>query len=64
MKQLLHFCGDISKILLEAGQKACRLINSGMVMAYWLVGKRIIEEEQSGEKRAECGAFLVNNLKK
>lgn len=33
-----------------------------MVMAYWMIGKRIVEEEQSGEKRAEYGAFLVKKI--
>jgi predicted nuclease of restriction endonuclease-like (RecB) superfamily len=35
-----------------------------MVMAYWRVGKRIVEEEQSGEKRAEYGAQLIEYLSK
>ncbi len=33
-----------------------------MVMAYWRIGKRIVEEEQLGEKRAEYGAFLIKQL--
>jgi predicted nuclease of restriction endonuclease-like (RecB) superfamily len=33
-----------------------------MVMAYWRIGKRIIEEEQSGEKRAEYGTFLIKQV--
>ena len=53
---------DISKILLEARQKAYASINSEMVMAYWRIGKRIVEEEQSGEKRAEYGAILIKQL--
>ncbi len=31
-------------------------------MAYWRIGKRIVEEEQSGEKRAEYGTFLINQI--
>ncbi len=62
MKSLSHFYEDISKILLEARQKAYVSINSEMVMAYWRIGKRIVEEEQLGEKRAEYGTFLVKQL--
>jgi len=58
----MHFYEDISKILLEARQKVYRSINSEMVMAYWRIGKRIIKEEQSGEERAEYGAFLINQV--
>jgi YhcG PDDEXK nuclease domain/DUF1016 N-terminal domain len=63
MKSLSHFYVDISKILLEARQKAYISVNSEMIMAYWRIGKRIIEEEQSGEKRAEYGAFPGNKKK-
>ncbi|MDP3683034.1 MAG: PDDEXK nuclease domain-containing protein [Ignavibacteria bacterium] len=33
-----------------------------MVEAYWLIGKRIIEEEQNGKERANYGAFLITGL--
>ena len=33
-----------------------------MVIAYWLVGREIVEEEQSGEKRAEYGKRLIEEL--
>lgn len=62
MKSLSHFYDDITKILQEARQKVYTSINAEMVMAYWRIGKRIIEEEQSGEERAEYGAFLVKRL--
>jgi predicted nuclease of restriction endonuclease-like (RecB) superfamily len=60
MNSFLLFYEDISKILLEARQKVYKSINSEMVLAYWRIGKRIVEEEQSGEKRAEYGAFLIH----
>jgi predicted nuclease of restriction endonuclease-like (RecB) superfamily len=64
MKAILHFYEDIRTILQEARQKTYHAINSEMVMAYWRIGKRIVEEEQSGEKRAEYGASLVKELSK
>lgn len=30
-----------------------------MTAAYWLIGRRIVESEQSGEKRAEYGTALI-----
>jgi hypothetical protein len=61
---LSHFYEDISKILLEARQKAYVAINSEMVMAYWRVGKRIVEEEQKGNQRADYGTSLIRKLSK
>ena len=34
-----------------------------MPAAYWLIGRRIVEFEQSGEERAEYGAALMATLK-
>ncbi|HXB95606.1 MAG TPA: PDDEXK nuclease domain-containing protein [Puia sp.] len=62
MNSLSHFYSDVTKILKEARLKVYTSINTEMVMAYWLIGKRIVEEEQAGEKRAEYGTFLVNQL--
>ena len=33
-----------------------------MVEAYWMIGKRIVEEEQEGKTRAEYGKKLIENL--
>ena len=35
-----------------------------MTYTYYEVGRRIVEEEQKGEKRAEYGKQLVENLSK
>ena len=53
---------DIQQILREAQQNARRSINKAMLGAYWLVGKRIVEEEQQGESRAAYGKALMINL--
>ena len=50
--------GDVSKIIDAARESAARLVNA----AYWLVGRRIVEFEQSGEERAEYGAALIERL--
>lgn len=33
-----------------------------MVIAYWQIGKRIVEEEQQGQKKAGYGELLLKNL--
>ena len=33
-----------------------------MVVAYWLTGKRIVEEEQNGKDRAAFGKEILKNL--
>jgi predicted nuclease of restriction endonuclease-like (RecB) superfamily len=55
---------DIRKILFEARKRTYASINTEMVMAYWRIGKRIVEEEQAGEERAEYGALLIEELSK
>ena len=56
------FYKEIRNILLKARKQAYSAVNTAMVEAYWSIGKRIVEEEQQGEKRAEYGANLIKNL--
>lgn len=61
-KQDNEFITEVKYILSQARKTAYKDINSTMVQAYWLVGKRIVEEEQKGKERAEYGKFLIKNL--
>ena len=54
--------GDVSKIVDAAKESAARSVNAAMTAAYWLIGRRIVEFEQSGEERAEYGAALIERL--
>ena len=54
--------GDVSKIIDAARDSAARSVNAAMAAAYWLIGHRIVEFEQSGEERAEYGAALLERL--
>ena len=54
--------GDVSKIIDAARESAVRSVNAAMTAAYWLIGRRIVEFEQSGEDRAEYGAALIERL--
>ena len=54
--------GDVSKIIDAVRESAVRSVNAAMTAAYWLVGHRIVEFEQSGEERAEYGTALIERL--
>ncbi len=54
--------GDVSRIVDSARQSAARSVNAVMTAAYWMIGRRIVEFEQSGEKRAEYGTALLERL--
>ena len=56
------FVSEIKQILEQARRKAYSAINTAMVDAYWLVGKRIVEQEQKGEQRAVYGEYLIKEL--
>ena len=59
-----NLTSDIKNILSEARSITARAINHTMVSAYWLIGKRIIQEEQKGATRAGYGENLLKNLSK
>jgi len=56
------YIAEIKLILEQARQKAYQAVNSAMVEAYWLIGKRIVEEEQNGKERAGYGEAILKNL--
>ncbi len=51
-------------ILEQARTNVVRSVNSNMVLAYWLIGREIVEEVQEGEKRAEYGKQVIEKLSK
>lgn len=54
--------GDVAEIIEVARRSAARSVNSIMTAAYWLIGRRVVEFEQSGKKRAEYGEKLIERL--
>jgi predicted nuclease of restriction endonuclease-like (RecB) superfamily len=55
---------EIKQIIISARTKAHTAINTAMIEAYWLIGKRIIEEEQNGKQRAEYRQEIIKTLSK
>jgi predicted nuclease of restriction endonuclease-like (RecB) superfamily len=52
----------VIQLLDNARTNIVRSINQTMVLAYFEIGKLIVEEEQSGKNRAEYGLQLINEL--
>lgn len=59
---MLNYIDEIKVILATAREKTYSAINSAMVEAYWLIGKRIVEQEQHGEDRAKYGEGILKEL--
>ena len=53
---------DIKQIIVSGQQYAYQAANKAMVLTYWQIGKRIVEQEQKGEERAEYGKALLDTL--
>lgn len=53
---------DVVQILQLARQKAYSAVNSEMVIAYWKMGRRIVQEEQRGEQKAAYGEAILKTL--
>jgi predicted nuclease of restriction endonuclease-like (RecB) superfamily len=57
-----NYIQEIKQILVQARQKAYAAVNTAMVEAYWLIGKRIVKEEQNGKDRAAYGKEVIKNV--
>jgi hypothetical protein len=54
--------GRIADILVGARTKIAREINKAQLLAYWEIGREIIEFEQKGKIRADYGQRLLIKL--
>jgi predicted nuclease of restriction endonuclease-like (RecB) superfamily len=54
----------VAAILEEARTEVVRTVNTRMVIAYWLIGREIVQEEQGGQRRAGYGDTLLEDLSK
>lgn len=61
-KELSGIYQRIREILESARTGVARTVNTTQVMANWLIGHEIVEEEQQGAKRAGYGDTLLANL--
>jgi len=61
---MTNYIEEIKGILTTARLNAYTAVNAAMVEAYWLIGKRIVEQEQHGEERAVYGEGILKELSK
>jgi hypothetical protein len=54
--------GRVVSILEQARGNVVRAVNSQMVLAYWLIGREIVQELQGGEGRAAYGEKVLKDL--
>jgi predicted nuclease of restriction endonuclease-like (RecB) superfamily len=52
----------VSDLLDVARRASARVVNTLMTATYWEIGRRIVEHEQAGQKRAEYGEALARRL--
>jgi ribosomal protein L40E len=51
---------DVARVIEEGRYATARSVNVVMTATYWLVGRRIVEEEQQGSFRARYGETLID----
>jgi predicted nuclease of restriction endonuclease-like (RecB) superfamily len=60
--EYFSFLGGISELLDQARRVVVRSVNSVLTATYWEVGRRLVEFEQGGKKRAVYGEELLKRL--
>ncbi len=55
---------DIKEVIVSSRQKVAYEVNNTMLLAYWNVGKIIVENEQNGNIKAEYGKQVMKELSK
>ena len=56
------FYAQIAELLKNAQKTVVSSVNKTIVLAYYEIGKMIVEEEQRGENRAKYGQYLLSKL--
>lgn len=68
MKELQNiekeFIEEIKLLLAEARRQVVHQVNATMLMTYFEIGHRIVEQEQKGEVQAKYGDYLILELSK
>ena len=53
---------DVKGIISSGMESAYNATNRAMVLTYWNIGRRIVEQEQNGNQRAEYGTAMMDAL--
>jgi hypothetical protein len=52
----------VVQLLQQARGTSARSVNAIMKATYWEIGRRIVEDEHQGKRRAGCGEALIERL--
>jgi hypothetical protein len=58
------FLNELKQIILSARKQAYSAVNLSQVCTNWLIGQRIVEQEQAGQNKAEYGKYLIKLVTK
>lgn len=53
---------EIKALIAQSKEKAIRAVDHERTLLYWHIGKRIFDEEQHGQDRADYGAYLTKYI--
>jgi len=59
-----YLINEIGNLLEKGREQAAQSVNTVLVQTYWLIGRHIVEFEQSGKEKAEYGSNLLDVLSK
>jgi len=62
MSDITNFVIEIKTLLNEARNRVYKNINEIMTKTYFEIGKRVVQEEQRGNRRADYGKNLLKKL--
>ena len=57
-----NFYGNISNSILSAKRKLVTSVNILMTVTYWEIGRKVVEFQQEGDRRAKYGSNLIEKL--
>ena len=57
-----EFLAAVRSLIVQAREQAVRAVDAERVRLYWLIGQKIVEEEQQGADRAAYGTRLIKGL--
>ncbi len=63
-KNNIKMIEEIKNVIISSRQKVAYEVNNTMLLAYWNVGRIIVENEQNGNIKAEYGKQIIRELSK
>ncbi len=63
-KNNMQMIEEIKSVIIDSRNKIAYEVNNTMLLAYWNVGRIIVENEQNGNIKAEYGKQVMKELSK